>query len=564
MLMAWHANCFHPGMTSFRALAVDLDGTLAPPGAAPSPALLDALADARRAGLRVVLATERGHEELLERFPEVDQLFDAVVAENGAVLALDGTCRLLASPVGVEVDHALRTAHVPFSRGRAIVTTDARHGATALEIVRRLGLDHHLAHDRDALVIGPARASKGAGLLRALAELRRSPRDCWAVGDAETDHALFDVCEVGVAVRGAIHALARRADLVLDEPAGEGVIRLLRAWLRGERPRTRNGGRCVDVGLYPDGGVARIPVSSGTMLVHGGKGTGKSWLAGLLAERLCERGYVVCAVDPEGEHRRLGDLPGVLTVGGGEALPPVGLVARLLATQLASVVVDLSLEPAETRETYARDLLAALYAQRAATGLPHWIVVDEAHVALHAGLEGEERLDRVPPGTCLVTWRPDWLARPLAEGHDVVLEALGANLVELRVPGAAPRVFRPGDRAPRLLRGRGAGADAPAEHHFWFRTASGRTGRSVGTLKAFERELGHASDAVLLHHLAAGDFSTWILEVFRDVELADRVREVELEHAAEPERARMALQELLARRYPVEREALPLAPRSAA
>jgi len=50
----------------------------------------------------------------------------------------------------------------------------------------------------------------------------------------------------------------------------------------------------------------------------------------------------------------------------------------LLRQQLGSLVVDLSLLGEEQPAGYAAELLQALYDGRSRTGLPQWILVDEA------------------------------------------------------------------------------------------------------------------------------------------------------------------------------------------
>ena len=68
----------------FRAVACDYDGTLASDDRM-GPAAIAALGRAREAGLRLVLVTGRTFFELTRVCERLD-LFDAVVAENGAVL----------------------------------------------------------------------------------------------------------------------------------------------------------------------------------------------------------------------------------------------------------------------------------------------------------------------------------------------------------------------------------------------------------------------------------------------------------------------------------------------
>jgi hypothetical protein len=90
----------------FRAAAVDFDGTLTGSDR-PSPEVLAAIADTRADGRRVVLVTGRILAQLRSAFPGVDDHFDAIVAENGAVAARAGRDRALCAVVPRELDAAL-------------------------------------------------------------------------------------------------------------------------------------------------------------------------------------------------------------------------------------------------------------------------------------------------------------------------------------------------------------------------------------------------------------------------------------------------------------------------
>jgi len=68
----------------FAALALDYDGTIAVDGRF-DPAVRDAVADARRRGIVVMLVTGRRLEDLRRVAGDL-AWFDAIVAENGAVL----------------------------------------------------------------------------------------------------------------------------------------------------------------------------------------------------------------------------------------------------------------------------------------------------------------------------------------------------------------------------------------------------------------------------------------------------------------------------------------------
>ena len=109
------------------------------------------------------------------------------------------------------------------------------------------------------------------------------------------------------------------------------------------------------------------------MLIIRGSRVGKSYAAGLLAERLIEQEYAVCVLDPEGDHAPLGRLAKVLTVGGRGLVPTPDQLARLLRHPLGSVIVDLSLESPGERVTHMKALLGALAQEQTRSGLPHWM-----------------------------------------------------------------------------------------------------------------------------------------------------------------------------------------------
>ncbi len=229
----------------FFAFATDYDGTLAHDGfVAPSTVL--ALERLRASGRRTLLVTGRELRDLQRVFPRLD-LFDRVVAENGAVLYRPHGQRrgehgsgeqaamkagpqnevLLCEPPPAVFLAALRACNVPFSVGRAIVATWEPHHLAVLETIRRLGLELQVTFNKGAVMVLPTSVNKESGLLAALDELGLSPRNAVAVGDAENDHAFLGACACGVAVANALPMLKERADLVLNGERGDGVEELI-------------------------------------------------------------------------------------------------------------------------------------------------------------------------------------------------------------------------------------------------------------------------------------------------------------------------------------------------
>ena len=256
----------------FRAVAIDFDGTLADGPVAPDT--LAALAEARARQIRVILVTGRIMDELRAVFPDVGDHVDAVVAENGAVLAAQVGVRLLAAPVGRAVSTGLATRGVAHRSGLVLVACAAADERAASEVIRELGLDCQLVRNRGELMILPAGVTKGTGLLEALGDLGLSRHNAIGVGDAENDHSLLDACEVGVAVANAVDAIRAHADVVLSLPDGRGVAALLRGPLLAGRGYVHPRRWQITLGTDDRGEAVTLPASQLNIAVCGGTGAG--------------------------------------------------------------------------------------------------------------------------------------------------------------------------------------------------------------------------------------------------------------------------------------------------
>ena len=122
------------------ALALDYDGTIAV-NETLDPTVRAAIADVRRRGVIVVLATGRRLADLRRVAGDL-ACFDAIVAENGAVLHFPASGRhtLLAHAPNPAFLNELRRRHVAFTAGECVVEADASAAAAILEVVRSLEL----------------------------------------------------------------------------------------------------------------------------------------------------------------------------------------------------------------------------------------------------------------------------------------------------------------------------------------------------------------------------------------------------------------------------------------
>jgi hypothetical protein len=321
----------------------------------------------------------------------------------------------------------------------------------------------------------------------------------------------------------------------------------------------------VVLGQEPNGTSVVLTTGARNVLIAGDPRSGKSWVAGLLCEQLVLQRYCVCVIDPEGDYRPLQSLPGMAVLGGDDPPPSPHQVARALRHPDASVVIDLSRMPHPGKRDYVAALLMTLAELRRQTGLPHRIVIDEAHyflqepsgrTLLEVDLAGyamvSYRLSEVPSdvlaacGTVLATRVTDprevqallaLYEEPAAhrEWAETLADISLGEAVLLPTPNDPTSLLRRFRLAPRLLphvRHRQKYLDVPiAEHQaFVFTCGEAAPERRARTLQEFCAMLGECPPEALDGHLRRGDVSRWLAGVFGDHPLAARLREVEEQH----------------------------------
>jgi len=554
----------------FKVLALDYDGTVAQADTL-DPQVREALDDLRRQDIVVVLVTGRILEDLRRVAGDL-RFVDAVVAENGAVIEFPDTGYMPASspPPPEAFVQALRHKGIVHHAGRSVVEADANDAVGILEILRRLELPLALAFNRGRVMVLPQAVSKATGLRKALAILRLSPHNAVAIGDAENDHELLRVCEVGVAVEWGSEALKASADYVLPGEGPEAVAAYIRALANRRRlPLPISTRRRLLVGQQDDGRPLALAVRGRNILVAGNPRSGKSWVTGLLCEQLILDGYCVCILDPEGDYVSLEALPGVVVFGGADPLPRPRDLLRALRHPDVSIVVDLSHAAHEEKVAYLRATLPLLATLRRRTGLPHRIVVDEAHYFLHDP-DVTELLDLDLNGYTLVTYRasklhPDVLAAthgiivtcesdphevralvelcrtcegqmPAGEWERLLGGLAVGEAVALPITEEAEGVARRLRLAPRLtphVRHQAKYVDIPVPdgRAFVFSRGGDPIGIRTPTLRAFIEILDRTPADVLAGHADRHDFSRWIADVFGDHPLAETIRRLEGEYA---------------------------------
>jgi hypothetical protein len=408
----------------------------------------------------------------------------------------------------------------------------------------------------------PAGVSKGSGVRHAMRRLNLSFHDVLAVGDAENDIDLFVACGYAACPGDAVAELAAVADWIFPGGDGAAVSRAIEQSILPDRlPPPRSGRERLELGwARATGERVTIPGRGVNVLVHGDSLSGKSWLAGGLAEQLAAREYATCVIDPEGDHLGLADTAGVTWAEVAEDRDWNAALETLARDPAASVVVDLSAVAPERKLGLVGRGLEAIGQARARHGRPHWVVLDEAHYWLHEQGVSDEVAGLDAKGFCLVTYKASWLRQTVLDTVDDVIlgrtteagerarlaalledragdaPALLAGLAELAppqfvlVPGqGGPITFVAPPRRTRHIRHLGKYVDRPVAPHaaFFFRHADGRPAGTAETLRGFVSHLAEVDADALAFHAGRGDFSRWISDVFADQRLAARLRKVE-------------------------------------
>jgi HAD superfamily hydrolase (TIGR01484 family) len=555
----------------FAVLACDYDGTIARGGVVADETAWD-LGRVRTSGRRLVLVTGRDLPTLQIVCPHLD-LFDRVIAENGGLLyrPADGAERMLAEPPPLQLVERLQANDVPVAVGRAVVFTWRPNEVAALEAIAELGLGHQVILNREAVMVVPPGVTKGTALLEALEELRLSPHNTIAIGDAENDHDLLSVAACGVAVGDAVPALTERADRVTEAPGPDGTRELVAALLADDLASWGVEAAPVPLGHTDGGATVGWAPGEASILITGGSGSGKSTLVAALVEQLCGARYQTVVVDPEGD---FDDLPGAVTIGGPEATPPVDEICELVEQGTAATVASLVAVPMEERPAMIRELLSRLVELAARLGRPHAVVVDEAHHAFPA--DAPVDADALPAGLVLVSNTPGSLQREaftglgtaVAVGDDAVAvleqiaERCGAppptgelagdvDAVAWRIADDDLTAFTPMPARHRRRRhsAKAVAGDVGEGQRLVVTGPEGALSLEVRNLSELVRVAHGVDEETWAHHLRRGDWAGWVRDVIDDDELADAIDAIATKDL-DADAARDALHQEVASRYP--------------
>jgi energy-coupling factor transporter ATP-binding protein EcfA2 len=435
-------------------------------------------------------------------------------------------------------------------------------------------------------MILPSGVNKGTGVRVALEELGLSVHNALGVGDAENDHAFLGICECSVAVENALPVLKERADVVTKAARGAGVEeiieQLLADDLRSLQPRLRR--HDILLGHTKDDQEFCLGPYGTRVVVTGPSGGGKSTVVTALVERLIQKQYQVCVIDPEGDYDDFGQF---VTLGANDRIPGVSEILEVLKNTGTSISINMLGVPLADRPGYFVALLPRLQELRARTGRPHWVVIDEAHHLLPAELDTATLTIPSSLGSfAMITVHPKSVSKVLLDTLNTII-AIGLD------PGAIIKEVNEGSgKSWALPPGNGAGesgaeiksgemlvwqapesnlpakvtlkkAKAALRRHkrkyaagelgedksFYFRGPAGKLNLRAQNLNLFAQIAAGVDDETWSFHLKQKDYSVWLRKAVKDDAVADQVAEVESNTQLSPTESRERILETLRTHY---------------
>jgi HAD superfamily hydrolase (TIGR01484 family) len=559
----------------YHALAADYDGTLAHHGLIEDLTWA-ALKQLRDSGRKLIMVTGRELDELLALLPHAE-MFDRIVAENGAVLYCPATknIKLLAPAPPKEFGEELvKRGAERVAVGRVIVATWEPHQETALQVIHDMALELQVIFNKGAVMILPTGVNKATGLEAALKDLGLSPHNVVAVGDAENDQALLRRAELGVAVANALPSLKERADLVTVADHGIGVSEVIDRLVANDMADIALPRHQVKLGRANDRDIMLDPYLANIM-VCGTSGSGKSTLTTGILERLSGDGYQFCILDPEGDYSSLDN---AIVLGAPKRAPLVEELIDVLRDSTRNAVVNMLGIAVDHRPEFFAKLVPALAELRTRTGRPHWLVVDEAHHLLPVSSQPVAELALRPHGTLYITVHPGSVAQPVIDTINTVL-VVGENpdktvkeFFKVASIKQAPHV--PSEKLPtgqvlywdtktnlacvvetekpqseRTRHSRKYVEGNLGSHSFVFRGPENKLNLKATNLMLFLMLADGVDEDTWNFHLRRGEYSTWFRTHVKDPELADIAQQIERDQSLNAQASRARIREEIERRY---------------
>ncbi len=544
----------------YHILASDYDGTIAHHEKV-SGETVEKLKQLKASNRKIALVTGREMPDLERAFPEF-KVFDYIVAENGALLytTATGMEELLGpAPEAAFTDELIKRGVSPISIGKVIVATWEPHQNTVLDVIKEFGIERQIIFNKGAVMILPPGVNKATGLQTLLEKLCLSEHNVVAVGDAENDSAMFTVAECAVAVRNALPTLKESVDWVTKSDHGNGVGELIDALIANDlselnHTMTRH---FLQLGTLRNQKPFLLnPYRSG-ILLSGVSGGGKSTFTVAVTESLSKKNYRFCLIDPEGDYT---ELPDAVIIGNEKSLPSIEEIIGLLKNPKQSVVISLLSVAMDDRPAFFTRLLTSIASLRKEFGLPHWLLIDEAHHLLPPGVDSS--LFSHLNNFLLISYSPDVMCSDILEKVGMVI-TVGENAAYPIDHFCKIRKIEPPKKTPVLKKGEACIYDLEAkkttpyvvkmnepkqlqqrhkrkyatgdmgDNSFVFTGKNNTLQLKANNLIMFAHIAEGIDDKTWNYHLAKGDYTNWFRDTVHDDELSDISSEAEKEKNAE-------------------------------
>ncbi|QNQ91242.1 HAD hydrolase family protein [Corynebacterium poyangense] len=227
-----------------QVVCLDVAGTLCDDQGQISDASRDMVREFVEHGVRIVLTTESGIEEVRDAAGQLG-VSALGVAANGAVRydvdkaevleTISVTPQLVAATraalTRISAASSLRPLHDP--KGQTLLlrvsSPDLEPRNLAEQLEQELDTQAVVTYTAEEVQVGAPGADKAAAVGRFIADLGFDAGATMAVGDSYSDAALLRAVEIGVAMGSAPSEVIRSADWTTADVAGDGVAEVLRS-----------------------------------------------------------------------------------------------------------------------------------------------------------------------------------------------------------------------------------------------------------------------------------------------------------------------------------------------
>jgi hypothetical protein len=351
--------------------------------------------------------------------------------------------------------------------------------------------------------------------------------------------------------------LKQRADWVTEGSRGEGVIEVIDRLIADDLEElTINLNRHnILLGTDKDDREVYFQPHGASILLAGTSGGGKSTLATGILERLAEKKYQFCIIDPEGDYQ---NCENAIVLGDSSQAPRATEILDVLEQPNQNLIINLLGVTLEKRPSFFASLLPSILEMRAQTGRSHWLVVDEAHHMLpSAGHPALLTLPQTFNGILMITVHPkqvETTALSLVNTTIAVGQSPDRTIAEFceplnyQPPNSLPKSLADGEVLvwfhktesdpisvqivpPRTERHRHmrnyAEGNLGDDKCFYFRGAEAKLNLRAQNLISFRQLAEGIDEDTWLYHLHRQDYSCWFRDAIKDEKLAAEAEQVE-------------------------------------